>query len=117
MPYLRLLEKLIASVPGAHGAMLLDQEGERVVEAGASDYRHRLIGAYQGIALQTARASADRHRAGEVRRVVCRYEHGQLILLPLKDGYYMLLSVSEHTPLALALERASAVRDALDEHM
>ncbi len=117
MPYQKLLESLLASLPGAHGALLLDQEGERVVEAGAADYRHRLIGAYQGIALQTARATARRWGSGEIRRVACRYEHGQLILLPLKDGYYMLLSVSEDTPLALAVERAAAVRDALDEEI
>ena len=51
MPYLSLLQGLVGSVDGALGALLMDATGEVVVEAGNGEERHRLIGAYQGIAL------------------------------------------------------------------
>src|SRR6185295_1928958 len=51
MPYARILQDLLQSVPGARAALLLDSEGEVVVQVGARDERHRLIAAYQGITL------------------------------------------------------------------
>ena len=57
----------------------------------AAAIRHRLVGAYQGIALGEAQRSAARHGAGPVRELVSRYEQGYVILQPLKDGYYLAL--------------------------
>jgi hypothetical protein len=49
--YLSLLEELVKSVRGAEAALLLDAEGEVVVDTGPRSERHRLIGAYQGLVL------------------------------------------------------------------
>ena len=46
MPYLLLLRRLLAAVAGSQAALLLDAQGEVVVEAGATDDRQRLIGAF-----------------------------------------------------------------------
>ena len=51
VPYQRLLDHLLHAVRGTQAALLLDAQGELVVEAGTRDVRHRLIGAYQGIGL------------------------------------------------------------------
>ena len=56
--------------------------------------RHRLIGAYQGIALPwPADGATLRHRA-RCARLVCRYERRPVILRPLKDGYYLVLALA-----------------------
>ncbi len=107
MPYQALLEGLVRSLPGARVALLLDAEGEVVVEAGARDYSARLIGAYQGIALATARRTAERYRNGEVECLLCRYSAASVILRSLRDGYYLVLALEPGAHAGLALQRAA----------
>lgn len=93
MPYQSVLETLVRSVPGVQAAIMLDSEGEVVVEAGAREERLRLIGAYQGIALAAARRTSARYASGPLTYMLTRYAWGQVIVRPLKDGYYMVLSL------------------------
>ena len=64
-----------------------------VVGAGELDERHRLIGAYQGIALGMATRTASRFDTGAIRSLVWRYEQGAVVLSTLRDGYYLVLSL------------------------
>jgi predicted regulator of Ras-like GTPase activity (Roadblock/LC7/MglB family) len=114
MPYQRILDALVRG-DSVHGAMLLDSEGERVIEAGAADYRHRLIGAYQGIALSTAQKTTERYEIGSIRYLLCRYSDASVILRPLKDGYYLIVSLSREAHLPLALYRSGQAQDRLNE--
>jgi hypothetical protein len=110
MPYLKILEALLGALPGSRAAILLDSQGELVVEAGDKDPRHRLIGAYFGITLQRLLRLAGDHPVGSVQSISSRYSAGHVALSPLKDGYYMVLSVSAETSLpraAHALQRAA----------
>jgi predicted regulator of Ras-like GTPase activity (Roadblock/LC7/MglB family) len=115
MPYQRILDELVRSVPGAQGALLLDSEGEVVVQAGARDYRHKLIGAYQGIALAVASRIGRRHGAGPVRSLTCRYTQAALVLRPLKDGYYFVLSLGPDAAVAEAERLSDFARGRMDE--
>ena len=117
MPYQRLLDRLVRSVAGAQGALLLDATGEVVVEAGDGHERHRLIGAYQGIALSKARALAHRHSAGEISHVVCRYSDGSVILQPLKDGYYLILSLGPEANVGQGLHRSADMRQRMNSEL
>jgi predicted regulator of Ras-like GTPase activity (Roadblock/LC7/MglB family) len=94
MPYRGVLESLVRSVRGVRAALMFDSVGEVVLEAGERADQHRLIGAYQGLALAAARRTLDRHAAGGIRYMLCRYVGGRVILRPLKDGYYLVLSLS-----------------------
>jgi predicted regulator of Ras-like GTPase activity (Roadblock/LC7/MglB family) len=116
VPYLRLLERLLASVPDASAALLLDGNGEVVVEAGprVDRDRHRLIGAYQGIALHTARQSMERHDVGAISCLVCRYRSGSVILRPLRDGYYLLVALTPEAGLGRALYVSGEIGRELD---
>jgi predicted regulator of Ras-like GTPase activity (Roadblock/LC7/MglB family) len=107
MPYQSLLDNLVRSVDGAAGAVLMDSEGEVVVEAGDGSERHRLIGAYQGIALARLRNAGERCETGVVQYVHCRYSDGHVVLRPLKDGYYMVLSLGAGANLGQALHRSA----------
>lgn len=117
MPYQALLEGLVRSVPGARAALLLDAEGEVVVEAGARGYRARLIGAYQGIALSTARRTAERYLNGQVECLLCRYAEASVILRPLRDGYYVVLDMEPHANTGLGLHRAARWGERLDAEL
>ena len=104
-------------MPGAEGALLLDSEGEVVVQAGAADYRHRLIGAYQGIALAIARRIGTRHGVGAVESLTCRYSGAALVLRPLKDGYYFILAMAPGGGLSDAVRRSESTRRRIDQEL
>ena len=101
-------------MPGAEGAFLLDSEGEIVVQAGQGGYRHRLIGAYQGITLSIARRAGARHGMGMVQALTCRYSEASLVLRPLKDGYYFVLALAPGYGVSLAEVRSDATRVLID---
>ena len=96
-----MLDKLIRDVPGARAVLLLDATGELVMESGAHEERHRLLGAYQGIALGAARRAAHRHGGGTVEELITCYERGAVILEPLKDGYFLVVVLGPKASLAL----------------
>jgi predicted regulator of Ras-like GTPase activity (Roadblock/LC7/MglB family) len=114
MLYVPVLEELLAAVRGAHAALMLDSEGEVVVEAGDKQWRHRLIGAYESISLLTIQRIVERHRMGPLDYVVRRHETGSVILRPLKDGYYLILSLGPDAHLAHAVHRTAATKVSLD---
>ena len=110
MPYLKILEALLAGLPGSQAAILLDSQGELVVEAGDKDPRHRLIGAYLGIALLRLQRTGAEYPVGPVTLLFSRYTTGQIVLSPLKDGYYLVLCLSREASLprgAYLLTRAA----------
>ncbi len=113
MPYRRILEELLSTVPGSRTALLLDAEGEIVVGAGELDDRHRLIGAYHGIALSIALRTAGRFSLGPVETILWRHQEGSVVLTALHDGYYLVLSIGSRTPIALAQHRSRFSREKL----
>ena len=117
MPYQTILDELVRSVPGAEGALLLDSEGEVVVQVGAGDYRHRLIGAYQGIALAIAGRIGARHGVGAVESLTCRYSGAAVVLRPLKDGYYFVLAMAPGGSLVDAVRRSESARNRIDREL
>jgi predicted regulator of Ras-like GTPase activity (Roadblock/LC7/MglB family) len=117
MLYVPILDSLLASVRGADAALLLDAEGEVVVEAGDKQWRHRLIGAYEGISLATVKQIVQRHAMGGLEYVVRRHAGGSVLLRPLKDGYYLVVSLRPDAALAEAVHRSSSAKAALDEDL
>lgn len=88
-----------------------------MVQAGAGDFRHRLIGAYQGIALAIARRIGARHDLGAVESLTCRYAGAALVLRPLKDGYYFVLAMAPGDGLAEAVRRSESTRRRFDREL
>jgi predicted regulator of Ras-like GTPase activity (Roadblock/LC7/MglB family) len=114
VPYLVVLQKLLEAVAGAQAALLLDPQGEVVVEAGVRDDRHRLIAAYQGIALSTVQRTTERHGVGRLRLLVCRYAWGSVILRPLKDGYYLIVSLLPSANLGAGVHQSARAEQSLN---
>ncbi len=117
MPYRRILESLVARIAGARTALLLDGQGEVVVGAGDLGERHRLIGAYQGIALGMATRTAERYEAGGVRSLVWRHAGGTVVLTTLKDGYYLVVSLGPESLPAAAVRHCEDTRAQLEREM
>ena len=111
-----LLDRLVERVEGARAAVLLDEEGERVVESGARDYRHRLIGAYQGIALIAAQRALG-ELAGPIDYILCRYDWGAVVLRPMRDGYYLILSLSPEVLVGPGLYSSVETQLRIDENL
>jgi predicted regulator of Ras-like GTPase activity (Roadblock/LC7/MglB family) len=116
MPYQQILDDLIRSVR-ADAALLLDGEGEVAIQSGTSDERHRLIGAYQGIGLTTARKTLARHDAGRIRYMLCRYATATIILRPLKDGYYLVLSLPVDGRIAEGVHYSERTQEKLNREL
>jgi predicted regulator of Ras-like GTPase activity (Roadblock/LC7/MglB family) len=112
-----LLDGLVSSVRGAEAALLLDSEGEVVIEAGARNPRHRLIGAYQGIALSTARRTGARYASGAIHYILCRYAWGHVLMRPLKDGYYLVVALSPDGNVGQGLHRSAQVQERLNAEL
>jgi predicted regulator of Ras-like GTPase activity (Roadblock/LC7/MglB family) len=119
LPYLRLLQALLASVPGARAALLLDANGEIVVEAGppAERDRYRLIGAYQGIHLMATQKAMSRYAVGALTCLIYRYAACSVVLRPLRDGYYLLLSLAPEANLGRALHASAETQVGLDAEL
>ncbi len=109
-----VLQRLLQAVAGAQAALLLDPSGDVVVEAGVKDDRHRLIGAYQGIAFSAVQRTTARYEVGALHLIVCRYVWGSVILRPLKDGYYLIVSLTPSASLAAGVHHSARAQTSLN---
>jgi len=87
------------------------------MESGTRDERHRLVGAYQGIALGEAQRAAARQGGGPVWELVSRYERGAVILQPLKDGYYLVVVLGPGACVALGRYLLRPARARMDQEL
>ena len=117
MPYKAILEDLVRSVDRVEGALLLDPTGELVTASGGVGVRHQLIGAYQGIVLAHAQRLALRHALGDVRYLLWRHGGGSVIVRPLKDGYFLVVSLPPEGDVARGVHRSAVVQERLNEEL
>jgi predicted regulator of Ras-like GTPase activity (Roadblock/LC7/MglB family) len=115
--YLALLEGLLQTVRGAEAALLLDAEGEVVVEAGPKQERHRLIGAYQGLTLAAVGKVTERYELGRLDYLLRRHENGTVILRPLKDGYYLVVALGPAAAIGPSLHQSARTQERLNEEL
>lgn len=88
-----------------------------VAEAGPRDERHRLIAIYQGIVLSAARRALRTQVAGEIQYVLSRYEAGIVIVRPLRDEYYVVVSLRPGSDVRAGLRRSAAAQARMNEAM
>lgn len=104
-----ILTDLIARVPGALGAVLVDAEGEAVDYAGRLDaFDLKLAAAHWQIVLTDLRAKAAAHTSGSPRSLVVRGEKRSFIVHELPEGYTLVLVLSRRAGFTQAT-RAFAV--------
>ena len=86
------LSLLMASVPGALGAILVDWEGEAVDQvAGMDTYELKVLGAYNGALLMNLRAIIDRFD-DELEEMVVSTATVQMIVRLVTRDYFLVFT-------------------------
>ncbi len=87
------LRELVGKVPGATGAVLIDNEGEAITHFSSKDenLRVRLISAYHRIWLSDYTRLAEQMRLGKLTQMIQRYETGIVVVKALKEKYALVL--------------------------
>lgn len=87
------LALLMATVPGALGAILVDWEGEAVDHAAGMDvYDLKVIGAYSGAILMNLRATVDRFDDDALEELVVVTAEVQTIMRLVTRDYFLVFT-------------------------
>jgi predicted regulator of Ras-like GTPase activity (Roadblock/LC7/MglB family) len=104
MPFEVILKELVVTVPHAIGAILVDWEGEAVMEhCYCEPYEIRFIAAHQGIILAHLKKMQSAEQSGEVEDVIITTAMGHLIIGCIDQDYSLVMCIERSCPVALAL--------------
>lgn len=104
MSFEMILKDLVDRVPQAVGAILVDWEGEAVMEHCRCDpYDIRFIAAHKGIILSRFKEMQSVEQVGEVEDVVVTTSEAHLIIGCIDSDYSLVMSVKRICPMAVAL--------------
>jgi predicted regulator of Ras-like GTPase activity (Roadblock/LC7/MglB family) len=104
MPFEIILKNLVDTVPYAIGAILVDWEGEAVMEHCHCDpYDIRFIAAHKGIILSRLKEMQCADQSGAVEDLVVTSTAGHLIIGCINQDYSLVMNVERRCPVALAL--------------
>jgi predicted regulator of Ras-like GTPase activity (Roadblock/LC7/MglB family) len=99
-----ILKDLVNKVPHSIGAILVDWEGEAVMEYCHCDpYDIRFIAAHKGIILARLKDMQSGAKIGEVEDVVVTSSKGHLIIGCIDEYYSLVMNIMHSCPVALAL--------------
>ena len=114
MPYQYILANLMARNEGAVGVLFLDPGGETVDLACSefSLYQMKVVGAYVGIYLRQMNEFLTSAGYGEPRWIHIEKDALHIYVMPLPDGYYLVLV--QRAP-ALAARARRSLGDAREE--
>ena len=104
MSFEKILKDLVDRVPHAIGAILVDWEGEAVMEHCHCDpYDMRFIAAHEGIILARLKEMQSIDEIGAIQDVVVTASNEYLIIGCINQDYSLMMSVGRSCPLGLAL--------------
>ncbi|MBW4054665.1 MAG: roadblock/LC7 domain-containing protein [Proteobacteria bacterium] len=99
-----ILKDLVNRVPQSIGSILVDWEGEAVMEYCHCDpYDIRFIAAHKGIILARLKEMQSTADIGEVEDVVVTSSKGHLIIGCIDQYYSLVMNIEHGCPAALAL--------------
>lgn len=99
-----ILKNLVNRVPHSIGAILVDWEGEAVMEHCHCDpYEMRFIAAHEGIILSRLKEMHSAPQIGAIEDLTITASQKQLIIGCINQDYSMVMSIECRCPLPLAL--------------
>jgi predicted regulator of Ras-like GTPase activity (Roadblock/LC7/MglB family) len=99
-----ILKELVDNVPQAIGAILVDWEGEAVMEHCHCDpYDIRFIAAHKVIILARLKEMRSTTLVGDVEDVIVTTSRGHLIIGCINQDYSLVMNVERSTPVALVM--------------
>ena len=122
MPFKAILKELTTRAH-ASGAIMLDFEGEAVDQYSAAadhaaDHELSAVGAHKGIILNMVRELAGRMTAtGEVNSICLSTSTSRLAIVPLKEGYYIIVTLDRHEPVGRVLFECKRAIKRFEEEM
>jgi predicted regulator of Ras-like GTPase activity (Roadblock/LC7/MglB family) len=106
MSFEEILKDLVVQVPQSIGAILVDWEGEAVMEYCHCDpYDIRFIAAHKCIILARIKEMRSAEQIGEVEDVVVTTSEGHLVIGCIDQDYSLVMNIERCCPIALALYR------------
>ncbi len=101
-----ILKDLVERVPQAVGAILVDWEGEAVMEQCHCDpYDLRVMAAHKGIILAHLKGMQSAAQVGAVQDVVVTSTGGHLIIGSIDQDYSLVMNIERTCPVAQALHQ------------
>jgi predicted regulator of Ras-like GTPase activity (Roadblock/LC7/MglB family) len=105
-----LLEKLVAQVEGATGAIVLEADGEAVQWYTIDDAdRLRLRSAYVAVVLKSSRAPSSRAALGDLRSLLLQYDSSCLVVREIESDCFVVLELGPSANISEALFRLDPI--------
>ena len=102
--FARILEQVVAAIPGARGAIFVDWEGEAVDAFSRLSYTGiRLVGAHWGVVYNQLKLAMQRLRLGAPVELVLRFAREQVIIRRVTDDYLALVTLESGADFGRAL--------------
>lgn len=99
-----ILKELVNQVPRSIGAILVDWEGEAVMEQCVCDpYEIRFIAAHKGIILTRLKEMKSAEQIGEVEDVVVTSDKGHLFIGCIDEYYSLVMNIERSSPVGPAM--------------
>ena len=98
---------MLERLPGALGAIVVDWEGEAVDQSGSMDeYQLKVMGAHKGVILNKLKEVIHRLSDDRLSEIVITTEQAQILILPVTQDYFLVLTLSREEMLGRALFEA-----------
>jgi predicted regulator of Ras-like GTPase activity (Roadblock/LC7/MglB family) len=113
-----ILQRAVERTPRALGAIFADWDGEAVDHfSKVEKFDMLILGAHYGIVLNQVQSALHLFHFGEAEELIFEHERMDLIVRSVGEGYYLLLAISEHGHLGVALREAHVAAEALKREM
>jgi predicted regulator of Ras-like GTPase activity (Roadblock/LC7/MglB family) len=118
-PFSTLLAELVESVDGSIGAAFIDNYGEAVQSHSVSgdDEYMQLMGAYQGLTLQTSRAVMRELEAGDIEYYFAAYENASFLVKALEQDYFLMLALGPEANIGQGIYRIRRAAEAFNREI
>ena len=115
MPYTYILKRLLENVEGAVGVGFVDHEGETIqLQGRLEDYSHRIHLAYQGILVHNLN---EIHQEESLSWLISVYQRLTMVVKPLKNAYFLVLTLEHRKDLAKALKHLEEAAQELNQEL
>lgn len=114
------MKELVESTPGATGAIFVDWEGEAVDQYAVNEedlYHLKVIGAHKGVMLNLIHDAQKAAEYEAVRSVAVRMENYNVLMAPVKDGYFVAMTMTHDTVMGKARYCLAKTLEALKKEM
>jgi predicted regulator of Ras-like GTPase activity (Roadblock/LC7/MglB family) len=118
-PFTSLLTDLVDGIPGSLGAAFIDNYGEAVQchAANGDEEYMKLMGAYQGIALQTSKGVIEQLEAGAIDYYYASYENVAFLVKALEQNYFLLLALGPAANIGRGIFRVKQAAEAFNREI